>query len=72
MVGNKRTQCKTIAEFPHIKCTWNSDWHEFRVTLDGLSKEREEAVAYYTNDYEDAFYTAESMSRVRTEELKNA
>ncbi len=70
--GNRREQCKTIAAFPHIKCTWSSEWQEFRVTLDGLSAEREEAVAYYTNDYEDAHDTAKDMSARRAAEISQS
>lgn len=66
---SKREQCKTIAELPYIKCTWLSSVGEFRVTLDGLSREREEAAAYYTDDYEDARGTAEHMSRRRQQEI---
>lgn len=68
-MANRRTQCAQIAALDHIKCTYNADWGEFRVTLDGLSKEREEAVAYYCSDFDDALGTAQQMSRQRTEEL---
>lgn len=68
-MASKREQLKAITAFDHIKCTWSSDWGEFRVTLDGLSKEREEAVAYYTDCYEDALGTAQEMSKFRVAEL---
>lgn len=68
-MANRRKQAASIAELDHIKCKWNADWGEFRVTLDGLSKEREEAVAYYTSDFEDAFDTAQAMSKIRSEEI---
>lgn len=67
--GNKREQCKTIAALDHIKCTWNPEWQEFRVTLDGLTPKREEAVAYYTSDYTDAIWTAQHMSQRRVNEI---
>lgn len=68
-MADRRKQCRNIAELDHIKCTWNSEYGEFRVTLDGLSKEREEEVAYYCSDFEDAFGTAQCMSKLRIEEL---
>lgn len=67
---NRRQQAKTIAEFDHIKCTWDGYLGEFRVTLDGLSKDREEAVAYYTDFYDDALGTAKCMSEFRVKELE--
>lgn len=70
--NNRREQAKSIAELDHIKCKWNPEWQEFRVTLDGLSKEREEDVAYYTDDFEDAFGTAEHMSKERARQLAEA
>jgi len=71
-MASKREQCKAIAQLPHIKCTWSSEWQEFRVTLDGLSKEREEDVAYYTDDYEDAYDTASAMSKERQEQIQQS
>lgn len=70
-MADRRKQSRDIAELDHIKCKWNAEYGEFRVTLDGLSKEREEAVAYYTNDFEDAFETAACMSKVRKEQIAN-
>jgi hypothetical protein len=55
-------EAKIISAIPHIKCRWNATYREYRVTIDGLSKEREEAVAYYCSDYDDAYATAEAMS----------
>ena len=66
---NRREQAKSIAELDHIKCKWNGEWGEFRVTLDGLSKEREEDVAYYVDDYDDAYDTAVAMSKERVNQL---
>lgn len=68
-MASKREQCKEIASLDYIKCTWSSEWGEFRVTLDGLSKEREEDVAYYTWDFEDALGTAKAMSEHRQAQL---
>lgn len=68
-MASKREQCKEIASLDYIKCTWSSEWGEFRVTLDGLSKEREEDVAYYTWDFEDALGTAKVMSQKRKDEV---
>lgn len=69
-MANIREQCKKISDKnAHIKCTYSTEWSEFRVTLDGLSEEREEAVAYYTTDFQDAWDTAVAMSDRRTFEL---
>lgn len=67
---SKREQCKQIASLDYIKCTWNAEWKEFRVTLDGLSPEREEEVAYYCSDFEDALGTAKAMSETRKEQFQ--
>lgn len=67
---NVRIACASIAKLDHIKCTHKDG--EFRVTLDGLSKEREEAVAYYTDDFDDALGTAVHMSMDRCRELAEA
>jgi hypothetical protein len=40
-----------------LKARWSSEWQEYRVTLHGLSKDREEAIAYYTDDPFDAVLT---------------
>ena len=39
----------------------DSDWREYRVTLPGLDPKREEAIAYYTSDSEDALHTGAAM-----------
>jgi len=44
-----------------LKARWSSDWQEYRVTLHGLSKDREEAIAYYTSDPFDAVMTGAAM-----------
>jgi hypothetical protein len=67
---DRRKQAKNIAELDHIKCKWLPETHEFRVTLDGLSPDREEAVAYYADDFQDAFETAQCMSKNRVAQLK--
>ena len=69
---NRRMQARQIAELDHIKCTWDGYFGEFRVTYGGLTKEREEAVAYYTDDFDDALGTAQHMSKFRAEELARA
>ena len=71
-MANRREQCKQVAAYDHIKCGYSHEWGEFRVTLDGLSKVREEEVAYYTNDYEDALATAEDMSRRRCDQISQS
>jgi hypothetical protein len=43
------------------KATYSSDWREYRVTLPDLDAKREEAVAYYTTDAEDALATGAYM-----------
>ena len=44
-----------------LKAKWLSDWREYRVTLPELTPEREEAIAYYTSDWEDALHTGAAM-----------
>lgn len=43
------------------KARWSSEWQEYRVTLPDLPPEREEAIAYYTSDPEDAIATGKAM-----------
>lgn len=51
------------ANCPHVKVRWDSDWGEFRVAYKGLLPEREEAMAAYTDDAEDAIGMAATMER---------
>lgn len=67
---NRKNQCRDIASLDHIKCTWDGYLGEFRVTLDGLGKQREEDLAYYTSDFDDAMGTAKAMSDLRVKELE--
>lgn len=60
-MASRKDQVRTLNAIDGIKARWNSEWGEFRVSLVGLSKEREEDVAYYTDDFEDALGTAQSM-----------
>lgn len=54
---------QTLAQLKAMGCKarWSTDWREFRVTLPGLPPEREEAMAYYTSDPEDALHTGAAM-----------
>lgn len=53
-----------INKLPHVKARKESfDPDELRVTYRGLSKDREEAVAYYTTDPQDAYDTAVQMEK---------
>ena len=54
---------KTLAQLKALGCKarWSSEWQEYRVTLSNLSAEREEAIAYYTSDPEDAVMTGAAM-----------
>lgn len=70
-MADRRKQCKVIAELPYIKCTYSHEWEEFRVTLVGLSKTKEEAVAYYCSDFEDAHCTAIVMSETRVTQINS-
>lgn len=55
---------RLINELPHVKArTETFDPNELRVTFRGLSKDREEAVAYYTTDPQDAYDTAIHMEK---------
>lgn len=44
-----------------LKARWDMDAREYRVTLPDPSPEREEAMAYYTDDPEDAIGTGIAM-----------
>lgn len=57
---------ETLAQLKALGCKarWDMDWKEYRVTLPNLSAEREEAIAYYTSDPEDAIATGAAMVRV--------
>lgn len=56
-----RKETLTRLKVMGLKARWLSDWREYRVTLPGLTPEREEAVAYYTSDWEDALHTGAAM-----------
>lgn len=60
-MANRREQVKRLNAIEGVKASWNADWNEFRVTLLGLSVTRQEDVAYYTSDYDDAVETAKAM-----------
>lgn len=53
----------TLAALKALGCKarYDRDWNEYRVTLPNLSAEREEAIAYYTSDPEDAVDTGAAM-----------
>jgi len=46
-----------------MRLTYNRDWNEYRVTPANLPAHRAEAVAYYTDDRNDAVATAFHMAR---------
>lgn len=54
---------QTLAQLRAMGCKarYDIDWKEYRVTLPDLSPEREEAIAYYTSDSEDALHTGAAM-----------
>lgn len=63
-IRNKSHAVHEINQFPHVKAkVMTFDPDEIRVTFRGLSKEREEAVAAYTNDPQDAYDTALQMEK---------
>ena len=45
-------------ECPHVVIRWNPEVGEFRITYRGINQFRQEDVASYTNDAEDAIGTA--------------
>lgn len=57
---------ETLAQLKALGCKarWDMDWREYRVTLPDADPEREEAIAYYTSDPEDAVATGAAMVRV--------
>lgn len=54
---------QTLAQLKAMGCkaTYSRDWSEYRVTLPDLEPKREEAIAYYTSDAEDALHTGAYM-----------
>jgi hypothetical protein len=54
---------QTLAQLKAMGCkaSYSRDWSEYRVTLPNLEREREEAIAYYTSDAEDALHTGAYM-----------
>ena len=54
---------QTLAHLRAMGCKarYDSDWREYRVTLPGLDPQREEAIAYYTSDWDDALHTGADM-----------
>jgi hypothetical protein len=54
---------QTLAQLKAMGCkaTYSRDWAEYRVTLPNLEPQREEAIAYYTSDAEDALNTGAAM-----------
>lgn len=63
-IRNKTQAIAHINKLPHVKARKESfDPNEIRVTYRGLSKDREEAVASYTTDPQDAYDTAVQMEK---------
>ena len=60
---------KTLTKLKALGCKarWSSEWQEYRVTLPNLPPKREEAIAYYTADPEDAVATGAHMVRTQLE-----
>ena len=54
---------QTLAQLKAMGCkaTYSKEWEEYRVTLPNLDAKREEAIAYYTSDSEDALHTGAYM-----------
>ena len=61
--GTDMTIKRTLAQLKAMGCkaTYSRDWAEYRVTLPNLEPQREEAIAYYTSDAEDALNTGAAM-----------
>jgi hypothetical protein len=57
---------QTLAQLKAMGCkaTYCRDWNEYRVTLPNLNPKREEAIAYYTSDSEDALMTGAAMKGI--------
>ena len=54
---------RTLSQLKAMGCkaTYSRDWNEYRVTLPDLDAKREEAIAYYCSDSEDALHTGAYM-----------
>jgi hypothetical protein len=63
MKGTDMTIKQTLAQLKAMGCkaTYSRDWNEYRVTLPDLDAKREETIAYYTSDAEDALGTGAAM-----------
>lgn len=61
------TANEAVAAIRGLGCGMTARWRdgECRVTFADLPRERAEAAAYYTDDAQDAVWTAESMLRTR-------
>lgn len=57
---------QTLAQLKAMGCKagYSKDWGEYRVTLPNLDPKREEAIAYYTSDAEDALATGAAMKGI--------
>jgi hypothetical protein len=64
---------ETLAKLRAMGCkaSWSSEWQEYRVTLSDADPKREEAIAYYTSDPEDAIATGTHMIRTALAEKLN-
>ena len=54
---------KIVEQTKHVKVERVAAYDEYRVAYKGLHKAREEAMAYYTDDREDAVGTMKTMER---------
>lgn len=52
---------RIVERTSHCVTHYDTDWQEYRVSYRGLKKDRAEAMAYYTNDKEDAVLTMGEM-----------
>lgn len=63
-IRNKTQAISEVNKLPHVKARKESfDPDEIRVAYRNLSKDREEAGAYYTTDPQDAYDTAIQMEK---------
>ncbi len=63
MITKRRV--REVASEYRMACRWDVDWCEWRITPLELSGKKAEAVAYYTDDNDDALCTIVAMRRTQ-------
>lgn len=54
---------RIVAQTEHVKVERVADYNEYRVAYKGVIRDRQEAMAYYTDDFDDAEGTMHCMEQ---------